>query len=354
MKVNREELVKALTTVKPGVASTDIVAQASAFVFSEGRVYSYDDEIAISAPCPLDSDFEGAIYANELLGLLSRMKSETVSLDFEKGDEIRIRGGRSHAGLKLLKQIEIPLDQLGDQKSWKLLPENFVKAVGFCSGFTGTDVTKPAVTCLNIRRSSIEATNNQHLVEYILKTPIRDNMMIPSSSIKKLISIKPTDYCSPPAEKENGRRSWVHFKNQGDVRFSCRLGAGEFPGLAAIKEKPLSPINFPMEIADIIERSTAIDSEDHSIVITIEDNQMTIEKKGRWGWFKETARVRYKGARISFLTSNLSFKDIFDPKAVVSISEKNDMLKIAHEDFEYYSALQLAPVPNEESYQEPF
>jgi len=50
IKVNRVELKEALERVRPGLASKDIIDQATSFAFLKDRVVTYNDEISISHP----------------------------------------------------------------------------------------------------------------------------------------------------------------------------------------------------------------------------------------------------------------------------------------------------------------
>ena len=47
MKINRKDLIKVLKKVQPGLASQEIIEQSGAFVFTDGRVFTYNDEIAV-------------------------------------------------------------------------------------------------------------------------------------------------------------------------------------------------------------------------------------------------------------------------------------------------------------------
>ena len=50
--VNRKELVELLSQVSPGVGAKETTLQETCFVFSNGYVYTYNDEICVSAALP--------------------------------------------------------------------------------------------------------------------------------------------------------------------------------------------------------------------------------------------------------------------------------------------------------------
>ena len=77
MKINRQELLKALTAVKPGLTSVEILEQSTSFVFKKGRVYTYNDEIAISHP--VDKSLSGVVSAKEFYELLNRYTDKQLA-----------------------------------------------------------------------------------------------------------------------------------------------------------------------------------------------------------------------------------------------------------------------------------
>ena len=54
MEVNREGLLEILQRVQPALADVEMLEQSRSFVFTNERVYTYNDEIAISHPCQMD------------------------------------------------------------------------------------------------------------------------------------------------------------------------------------------------------------------------------------------------------------------------------------------------------------
>ena len=79
MKIKKEELLKALAAVKPGLSSKDVIEQSTSFAFMGGHVVTYNDEIAVRYP--VDLEIEGAIRANELYSFLSKIKDKEIDLE---------------------------------------------------------------------------------------------------------------------------------------------------------------------------------------------------------------------------------------------------------------------------------
>ena len=71
--MKKSDILQALTIVKPGLSSKDVIEQANSFAFIDGRIITYNDELSISHPIP-GLAIEGAIKADVLYGLLSKIK----------------------------------------------------------------------------------------------------------------------------------------------------------------------------------------------------------------------------------------------------------------------------------------
>ena len=104
MKVNRKQLLAALESVSPGLTQKD---EISRFVFKGNRLRTFNDEVACSAPNPLER-VEGAVPAKLLLDLLRKLTVDVV--DVEQKDELLIRCKGRRAGIRIEK--EVPVDSI--------------------------------------------------------------------------------------------------------------------------------------------------------------------------------------------------------------------------------------------------
>src|SRR5690554_5571655 len=124
LQVKKAELQAALEKVKPGLADRELIEQATSFAFMNGRVVTYNDEISISHPVQ-DLDVEGAIKAEALYSFLNRVKQDIITIDVDD-NQVKIKAGRSKAGLVLEKEVKLPVEEVGEIGKWMPLPEGFV------------------------------------------------------------------------------------------------------------------------------------------------------------------------------------------------------------------------------------
>ena len=168
MKINKKELQEALTIVKPGLASKEILEQTTSFAFIDNRVVTYNDEISISHPVG-DIDFEGAVKAEELYGLLSRVSKEEVELEAD-GDILKFSCGRVKAGLRLDKEVFLPIKEPPKRFHKLANPDQFVNFVSLAMRTCSNDISQPRLTCVFVENGGkIIGTDSFRIGKIVLK-----------------------------------------------------------------------------------------------------------------------------------------------------------------------------------------
>ena len=115
--MRRSDLLAALETVKPGLSNKEMIEQATSFAFLGDRIVTYNDEISISHPVQ-NLNIEGAVQAEELYKLLSKLKKEDIEIT-TIDNELQIKCGRTKAGLTLQQEIKLPLEEITGKRKWK-------------------------------------------------------------------------------------------------------------------------------------------------------------------------------------------------------------------------------------------
>jgi len=98
MKIKREVLLKQLEVVSPGLASKEIIEQSSHFVFQDGKVITFDDEISCTGNLSLE--VTGAIQGKPLLELLRKLQESEIDITHKDG-ELIIKGKGRRAGIRM-------------------------------------------------------------------------------------------------------------------------------------------------------------------------------------------------------------------------------------------------------------
>lgn len=319
MQVEKKELIKALEEVKPGLASKDIIAQSTSFIFQDGHITTFNDEIAISRP--FDIDVTGAVRANELHSLLSKTKSDTI--EFEATDnELRVIGKKSKAGIKLEPDVLLPANEIWDlEADYSDLPDTFLKAIRVASYCASSNMSRPHLTCVCIQGQYAVASDGFRIIRVDLgkraKRIFKDQLLIPASAIKFLIKY--------PVIKFAKTSGWIHFITDTELTFSCRAYGAEFPDVDEYLNIEGEELQFPDSTLEILERTGIFTKENEEgiefVKIIVENRKMVIRGEGNFGWVEETANCRYKGDRIEFMIDPIFLQDILKDLSKCIISD---------------------------------
>jgi len=320
MKVNKAELQSVLEKVKPGLASKDLIEQATSFAFVGDRVVTYNDEISVSHPVT-GLDVTGAVKAKALYDFLSKVKQEEIEIEWEN-NQVVISAGRSKAGLVLEQEVKLPLDEeIGQAGGWTKVPTNFVDGLQFCYPCCSRDMSRPVLTCVHVNGDTVESSDSYQIARFKMNKAFEIGpFLIPASAAKELIK-----YNIREVAQGDG---WVHFKAEGDTIFSTRVLSNEFPDTTEhLKVENGAPLTFPQKIGEILRRAlifakAEIETGDIPLVtISVAEGRMSLTAKNEYGWFSEDTRVRYNGPPVKFAVGISFMADIADRIQDCSIGE---------------------------------
>lgn len=315
MKINRKQLLETLNQLKPGLANKEIIEQSTSFIFAEGRVLTYNDEVAVQ--CPVEGiGFVGAVKAKEFTALLEKLKDEEIDINVaDNGAELVVTTKKASAGIRLEQDttsIHDILKGVGEPEEWWDLPSTFLPAALFCSFSAGSDMTKPLLTCLCFSGRDAWSSDNFRATHYDMgaaaELQFQEPLLIPATTVKELKSYNPIEFSTT-----NG---WAHFRTDAGVVFSCRVMEGAypeealrrivFPAKGTVEQK----VKLPEGMAEALERAGIFSSgtankiaNDNRVSISLSEGGLTLRGEGPAGWFEETSRVRYQGGDVEFEVS---------------------------------------------------
>jgi len=329
--MKRQDLLDALQIVKPGLANKEVIEQATAFAFIGDRVVTYNDEISISHPISLKLKNDAAIRAEELYKLLDKIKRDDVEIDVVE-NELRLKSGRTKAGITLQQEIKLPLGELDFQGKWEPIPDDFVTSVAFVIPSCSKDMSKPIFTCIHVRSDGfIEASDNFRITRRkIGKMPTA--FLLPASSAKELVQYN--------VKHVLNKKGWAHFKTDANTIFSCRIYEGEFPNLDSILNVTGKKIEFPEKISPALDRAVIFVNEEHaideSVRISIGENRLVVKAKSDAGWFEETLNILYSDKPLEFSINPTFLQAIVSQLRACVVGER--CLKFYGNDWEHVVA----------------
>lgn len=297
MVINKAKLQSALAIVKPGLAARELIDQSTSFVFMDGMVVTYNDEICIAHPLEAFC-VEGAVKADKLYAFLSKIKTEEISLDVV-GNELCIIAGRSEVKIPMEAQIKLPSKEaIGAIGNWNTLPENFLRLMSFAMGSCSTDFSKPKFTCVHVGENGIiEGTDGYKITHCKLGVAMPvSTFLIPANSVVTMLAIEPTQIAEG--------KGWIHFRTEMGTILSCRTFEDSFPDTSPHLVITGEIIPLPRTIKEILERAQIFSKRDHALEeqvdITLEDRRFKIQAGSEDGTFKEEVNIKYDGEPITF------------------------------------------------------
>jgi len=334
MKINRQELVKALEIVRPGLASKEIIEQSTSFAFVNGRVITYNDEISISHPVE-NLDITGAIKAEELYKLLGKLTEEELEIEIT-GTEVRIQSEKAKAGFPLQKEITLPLMDTEELSTWKELPKNLSTAMQFCLFSCSNDMSRPELTCIHLQEDGvIESCDNYRATQYKMGITLPlDNVLIPGRTVERLLKYKIKEVVESPG--------WLHFKTEDQTIFSCRVLEEKYPNITPILQMQGEKIIFPKKIGKVLEKASVFSKKeflsDETVSIRFDNKKAHIRAEGESGWFEEEINALYSGESITFHVNPVFLQEICEKLQTSYLTEGK--IKFVGDNWEHVVALQ--------------
>lgn len=333
-QINRAELQAALELVRPGLANKETIEQATSFAFMSGRVVTYNDEISVSHPVD-GLDIDGAIQAEELYKLLSKMKGEIIEIEVN-GGEVLITSGKSKAGLTMSEEVTLPLEEIGETGKFKRLPESFLKHLSFAVSSCSTNSAKPILGCVNIRKDGIVEASDGYKISYCTmeKELAVNTFLLPSGSIKEVIKLKPRSISEG--------KGWIHFKTETGTVLSCRTMEGDsFPNVKRFLDIEGVQFSFPKDIKEILDKASIFKKGEtlfeEVVQVTLQKGKIVFRSESEVGWFEEETPIKYSGSTLTFKIALYILREILNHTKECIVGET--MIKFEGEDWIYAGLL---------------
>ena len=289
--ISRSRLLQTLNLLRPGLANKEIFEGSTCFNFHRDIICTYND--FFSVVIPFETGVEGAVQADELYKLLDKMTGEEVEI-IQGENEIRLRCGKTKAGLKISGTILPPIEPEGEFYD---LPKDYQEGLDFCQFSCSTDMTRPELTCLHIRSNKISSSDNHRITEFIQKEPWPYDFLLPAEQAVHLNRYELTHMALDNA--------WAHFLNEeSGLLVSVRLKAGKSIDIEPFFDVEGQTVQIPIEIKDALERTTIMVEGasvlDLKVSLKLEEGKLTCRGEKEAGWVEETLSTKYSGPPMQF------------------------------------------------------
>ena len=269
MTINKKLLLESLKNCMPGVDSGNTVLQGSdTFVFHNGRIFSYNDNISVSVPIEqsemLEESVEGAVKADEFFKILSKLPNDEVNFAVSEKSWL-LKSGKAKAELTLIDfDYESRLKGIEPSNDWKEIKDDFIFAIGSCK----MENNKSPLSGVFVSGKEVISTDAYQLNRFTMPETDLPNFWISDNSVNELLKIK--NFTSMQLQG-----NWVHFKTEQGVIFSIKvLNKDNYPYDKVVKLLDNCNVEnafnatFPENLFDAIDRATAfsMDMSGHNLI----------------------------------------------------------------------------------------
>jgi len=332
IRVERQKFLQALELVVPGISPREVIDQSSCFIFRNGKVETFNDEIYCVTDSTLGEELTAAVAAEPLLALLRKLPDEELRI-FVKEGSLRVKGKGREAALNMESKILLDVGAVEEPEGdWNDLPPEFLQGIELVEQCTSKDQASFHLSCVHLAAKWVEASDSFQAARFRVKMGIETPCLVRRPSLKHVLSLGMIRFAESP--------TWIHFQSPDGMRLSCRRFMEKYPDLSDSFKMEGETIQFPKSLPDALSRSEIFaseTSEEVNVEVSLEPGRVIVEGQGSAGWYRERRKMVYDGPSLSFLIAPKLLSQIVQdyPEAIVSV----DKLSIKGGRFSYVTCL---------------
>lgn len=294
MRVNREHVLQVLESVGFGVARTPTFQQSGCLAFDDGKVITFNGDVACSGESPLNG-VRGAVPAATFMEYLRKLTEEELTIDGEDGF-ISVKGKGHRIKFAMEKEVQLPLDQIEPPGEWTELHEDFCEAASMVADCASKDNSKFEATCVHVHPQWVEAFDGTQMMRHRIKSGITEPFLIQKTAVKHA--------CLMGMSHWNLTDRWVHFRNNsGYVLSSLRFPDMEYYDLTPRFKLEGEKISLPKGLAQIAayaELASKESKDENVVTVTLRPGEVVIRAKGIVTEYEARRKIAYAGPEMQF------------------------------------------------------
>jgi len=273
--IKTSELISALSKIRSGISTKGLIDGFGNYSLDNDFIRTYNDHICISYP--FKTGVVASIKADNLNAVLSKIDVETIELSVVD-NSLLIKGGNTQAGLIKTDGVKhIPING-----EWKDLPEDFLHGLSLCSFSAADTMSMGILYCIHVNKKKLYSSDNYRISRYELSKELDDTFLIPAKSAEEVSKFKVTEYLLD--------ESWVHFKSDTGVIFSCRIVNGVYKDVDRFFEVEGKEFTLPENIKKYVDSSLVMaDGKrefEKKIEMTISKDLIILRGETETGWIE--------------------------------------------------------------------
>lgn len=306
--VNRTELLTVLERVQAGVAPNGFVQQSDCFVLDDGKVVTFNAEVACRSPSGLPPAVKGAVKAAPLLNFLRQNKEEKMDTEVRDGCLwLKEQRGHGRAYFRMETEVLLSLDKVDQAGDWLPVPSGLCEAVGMVEPAAGTNEKIIATVCVHLHPKWVEASDRYQIARYKMKTGVPEPVVVRRDAIKHVVKV--------PMAKMSVTDSWFHMKDKDGYLFSCRRYSGDYPDLSPNLDKDGAKLTLPKQLAEtlaVAETFSKENADDNLVRVELKDGRLWVSADGVSGGYTKPKKVDYAGPPLEFVVNPGLMKTVME------------------------------------------
>ncbi len=292
-KVNRIEFINTLARVEAGLSPRAFIDQSDCYVFQSGWVSSFNDEICCRAKSGLPAELTGAVHAKPLKDALGAMTADEVTINFKEKEFQVVAGRHERAGIRMEREIVLPVDEVSVPEQWIVLPPDFSTAVNKVMDAAGTNDEEFLSVCVHIHPEYVEATDRKQMCRYRLETGVDQSFLVRAKSIAPMVKLD--------VVKIGQTDEWVHFRNKSLI-FSCRRHVEDYFKLDEVFDFRGTATKLPRggDTAASLAGTFCEGKDNDKVLVTLKPGWMNVRGEGSYGYGERDLEMEYDGDDLTF------------------------------------------------------
>lgn len=347
--VSVKEAAAALSMAACGLGAKENDIQANCFLIKDGRVWTYNDEVAVSTKLP--KGFEGitcVVQGKEFLSLMNKLSGDAEITQTE--DALVLKTRRTKSTFKVETEIKMPVLDIKIPEKRSPLPENFLTALSCLLPIAGKDMTKPLSTCIDLKDSYARVADVSVAGQWNFDESYKfeKEMLLPAVAAKIVSKFAVVDISST--------EGWIHFTTEAGTEISCRayyegqegVDLSHLLNAEGVEVGPLpKDLETALERSDIFasaKTGTETTISEVAVDVAISDNWCKIKCESAVGKYEEKVRIDYSGDPVAFMVAPELLRDAMKYQRVLHVCES--FVKLQDDHFTHVVAV-FVPVEEE-------
>jgi hypothetical protein len=336
--VDRSQLLADLESLKMGLMKTPMLEQSDCIVFDGAGKWAYTLSEHVACFVPIDLGITGAIIAEPLYKVLSKITDDVVSVE-QREDEVVLRGKKNELGIKCDPNLLLPIEMLErpEADAWRPIPEGFLDAVALVESCVETAGGDWQLSSVHVTDTYMEAANTYQACRVELNLEVGDDFLLRHGHLQNVVKTGVSEYAVTP--------NWLHFKNSFGLCISCRKFVEPYidhiDNLFAKSREGIEVV-LPEGLANDVEAALVFsndtdDNSSHKITVKFDENLIELFGEGLRGWYKSKYPISYTGTKVSFGVNPTLFNELLRKYKTCIVCE--DCLLIKQNNFTFLTEI---------------